>query len=175
MRSYLNTKYLEAAKNNNMPIVKALLKYGHDNFAVLIIEYVDVKDLTIRETHYIQELSPYYNVLKQGYSSLGYKHTETTKQMLSQLAKNRTHTDKTKALISSALVGVNNPFYTKNHSVESKLKIIEANSAYIIYIYNSFKELLVIFPSARTLAKLIHSNHSTLVRCIKNKTLYRGE
>jgi hypothetical protein len=30
-----------------MPIVAALLKYGQDNFAVLIVEYVDVKELTI--------------------------------------------------------------------------------------------------------------------------------
>ena len=53
--------------------------------------------------------------------------------------------------------------------------MIEANSSYSVYIYNSFKELLVILPSVRTLAKLIHSNHSTIVSNIKNKTLFRGE
>ena len=53
--------------------------------------------------------------------------------------------------------------------------MIETNSAYSVYIYNSFKELLVILPSVRTLAKLIHSNHSTIVSNIKNKTLFRGE
>lgn len=95
--------------------------------------------------------------------------------MLSKLAKNRTHSDKTKALISRALVGDNNPFYNKNHSVESKLTIIEAKSAYSVYIYNSFRELLVIFPSVRSLAKLINSNHSTIIGYIKNKTLFRGE
>ena len=42
-------------------------------------------------------------------------------------------------------------------------------------IYNSLKELLVILPSVRTLAKLIHSNHSTIVSYIKNKILFRGE
>ena len=41
--------------------------------------------------------------------------------------------------------------------------MIEANSGYSVYVYNSFKELLVIFPSVLTLAKLIKSNHSTLV------------
>lgn len=59
--------------------------------------------------------------------------------MLSELAKDRKHSDKTKALISRALVGENNPFYNKNHSVESKLRMIEANSAYPFYIYNSFR------------------------------------
>jgi hypothetical protein len=37
--------------------------------------------------------------------------------MLSELAKNRIHSNETKALISSALIGENNPFYNKNHSV----------------------------------------------------------
>ncbi len=108
---------------------------------------------------------PYYNVLKQGYSSIGYIHTEATKQLLSELAKNRTHSDKTKTLISKAIVDAaakareNNPFYNKNHSMETKLRMIEANSKYSVYIYNSFKELLIIFPSVNTLAKLIRSNH----------------
>jgi len=177
MRNYLNTTFSSRLKkkNNNMPIVKALLKYGQVNFSVLIVEYVDIENLTVRETYYITQLLPYYNVLKQGYSSIGYKHTEATKQMLSELAKNRIHSDKTKALISRALVGDNNPFYNKNHSVESKLSMIEANSAYSVYIYNSYREFLVIFPSVKTLAKLINSNHSTIVSCIKNGTLFRGE
>ena len=156
MRNYLNTTFLKNKRNKNMPIIQALLKYGQDNFAVLIVEYVDVEILAIRETHYITQLLPYYNVLKQGYSSLGYKHTEETKKMLTELAKNRVHSSSTKVLISRALVGQNNPFYNKNHSFESKLRMIEANSKYSVYIYNSFRELLVIFPSVKTLAKLIN-------------------
>lgn len=88
--------------------------------------------------------------------------------MLSELAKNRTHSDKTKALIARALVGQNNPLW-KNHSTESKIRMIEAKSTYPVYVYNSFKELLVIFPSVLTLAKLIKSNHPTLVDVIKEK------
>jgi group I intron endonuclease len=119
--------------------------------------------------------SPYYNILKQGCVA-GYKHTEATKQMLSELAKNRTHSDQTKALIARALTGVNNPFYNKNHSVETKLRMIEANSAYSVYVYNSYRKLQVIFPSATTLAKLIKSNQPRHSRdYIKNKLLFRGE
>ena len=139
------------------------------------MEYVDIENLSVRETFYITHLLPYYNVLKQGYSSLGYKHTEATKQLLSELAKNKVHSDKTKALISKALVGENNPFYNKSHSMDAKLRMIEANSAYPVYIYNSLNKLLVIFPSVKTLAKLINSNHATIVSYIKNKTLFRGE
>jgi group I intron endonuclease len=118
---------------------------------------------------------PHYNVLKQGYSSLGYKHTEETKELLSKLARNRIHSEETKGLIARALTGENNPFYNKSHSIESIVRIIEAKSAYSVYIYNSYRKLLVIFPSVSTLAKLIKSNHSTLVDVIKEQTIFRGE
>lgn len=175
MRNYLNNSFLKSKQNINMPITKALLKYNQSNFTLLILEYVDSVNLTARETYYITLVLPYYNVLKQAYSSLGYTHTEETKKILSELAKNRTHSDQTKGLIARAVTGENNPFYNKNHSVESKLRIIEAKSAYPVYVYNSFKELLVIFPSVKTLAKLIKSNHSTLVNIIKDQTIFRGE
>jgi group I intron endonuclease len=175
MRNYLNNSFLKSKQNKNMPIVKALLKYDQSNFSLLILEYTEPNVLAIRETLYLSEKIPYYNVLKQGYSSIGYKHTEETKKLLSELAKNRTHSDATKSLISKALVGVNNPFYNKNHSLESKIRIIEARSSYSVYVYNSFKNLLVIFPSTRTLSKLIKSNHSTLTNNIKEQTMFRGE
>jgi NUMOD1 domain len=50
--------------------------------------------------------------------------------------------------------------------------MIEAKSAYPVYIYNSLKELLVIIPSVKTLAKLVNSNHSTIVNYIKNRILF---
>ena len=81
MRNYLNTTFLKNKRNQNMPIIQALLKYGQENFAVLIVEYVEVENVVVRETFYITHLLTYYNVLKQGYSSLGYKHTEATKQL----------------------------------------------------------------------------------------------
>lgn len=173
MINYLNTTYLKSKQNINMPIVKALLKYNHENFSLLILEYVEPKYLTVRETYYIIHTVPYYNVLKQGYSSLGYKHTKETKKLLSKLAENRIHSDKTKSLIARALTGENNPFY--NHSIESKIRIIEAKSAYPVYVYNSFKVLLVILPSVGTLANLIKSNHATIVNIIKEQTIFRGE
>lgn len=175
MKNYLNNSFLKGRQNVNMPIVKALLKYGQANFTLLILEHVEVKSLVIRETYYITKVAPYYNVLKQGYSSLGYKHTEETKKLLAELAKNRVHSDLTKTLIAKALTGENNPFYNKSHSIETKVRMIEANSAYPVYVYNSFKELLVIFPSVLTLAKLIKSNHSTIVNFIKEQTIFRGE
>lgn len=47
MKNYLNNTFLIDKKNKNIPIVKALLKYGQDSFAVLIVEYVNAESLTI--------------------------------------------------------------------------------------------------------------------------------
>nr|WUR10601.1 GIY-YIG endonuclease [Elmerina hispida] len=175
MKNYLNNAFLKSKQNNNMPIVKALLKYDQSNFTLFILEQVEAQYLSVRETYFITFVIPYYNVLKQGYSSLGYKHTMETKILLSELAKNRVHSDSTKALIAKALIGENNPFYNKSHSMESKVRIIEAKSYYPVYVYNSFKKLLVIFPSVSTLAKRIKSNHTTLVEAIIEQDIFRGE
>ena len=175
MKNYLNTAFLKSKKNLNMPITKALLKYGTHNFSLWILEYVDIKQISIRETYYITSVMPYYNVLKQGYSSLGYVHTEETKKLLSELAKNRVHSLETKSLIARRLTGENNPFYNKSHSIDSKRRMMEARSAYSVYVYDSYKHLLVIFPSVLSLSKLIKCNHSTLVEVIKDNKIFRGE
>ena len=57
------------------------------------------------------------------------------------------HSEATKALMSRAAKGENNSFYNRQHSKESIEKIILSKTAYPVYIYNSFKELLIIFPS----------------------------
>ena len=175
MQNYLNTSFLKNRSNSNMPITKALLKYGPENFSLWILEYVEVREISVRETVYITQIIPYYNVLKVGYSSIGYKHTEETKILLSELGKNKTHTPETKALIARAVTGENNPFYNKNHSMETIVRIMEAKSAYPVYIYDSYKKLIAIIPSAKTLAKKIQSTHTTVVSYIKDQTLFRGE
>ena len=62
MRNYLNDAFLNKIKNSNMPISKALLKHGQNNFAVLNVEYVNIHELTTRETYFISQFLPYYNV-----------------------------------------------------------------------------------------------------------------
>jgi hypothetical protein len=43
MKNYLNNSFIKSKKNSNMPITKALSKYGQEHFAVLIVDYVDIK------------------------------------------------------------------------------------------------------------------------------------
>lgn|SRR5256886_7521511 len=62
-------------KRNIRPIHSALLKYNHNNFTLEILEYCSKDELLEREQYYLDLLEPKYNVLKNAYSLLGYKHT----------------------------------------------------------------------------------------------------
>jgi group I intron endonuclease len=55
----------------NMSINKALLKYGHSNFELQILEYCNKDEVLSRELHYLDFLKPEYNILKIAGSSLG--------------------------------------------------------------------------------------------------------
>ena len=71
---------------STMYIYKAILKHGHSNFSVEILEYCDPADLLKREQYYIDLLKPEYNILKTAGSRLSVNHTETSnlKNRLSQ-------------------------------------------------------------------------------------------
>jgi hypothetical protein len=64
MKNYLNNAFFKSKQNNNMPIIKALLKYDQSNFSLFILEYVESEYLIDIETFYITHFIPYYNVLK---------------------------------------------------------------------------------------------------------------
>jgi group I intron endonuclease len=61
---------------NPRPIHAALLKYGYENFQLEILEYCRADELVVREQFYLDLLDPEYNILKQAYSLLGFKHSE---------------------------------------------------------------------------------------------------
>jgi group I intron endonuclease len=88
------------------------------------------------ETYWIVFLSPYYNVLKIGYSSLGYKHSKKIKELLSKIAKNRIISEETKLKISENTKGNKNPFFGKTHIKKILQKIQVSNSQGNIYIYD---------------------------------------
>jgi len=92
---------LEHLSKNNMTINRALLKYGHSNFSLEILEYCEAKNTTIREQHYMDICKPEYNILKIAGSSLGFKHSEETIEKL----RERVHTEEAKAKISKSRIG----------------------------------------------------------------------
>jgi group I intron endonuclease len=173
MSNYLNTSYLNSAANRNMPISRALLKYGTVNFALVIIEYVPVVELDAAERKWIETLKPYYNISSGG-SSAGFPHSEETKDILRTLKLGTKLSDYTKQLISTATTGILNPFYGATHTATTLLQLAMANSAGSVYLYSSEKVLLTVLPSVKTLAKLIMANHATVKAYIDTGILFRG-
>lgn len=172
--NYLNPSYLNNPKNNGMPISQALLKYGPQGFALLIIEYTSVIQLDLREIFWIDLLQPYYNVLSGGLTSRGYRHTDAAKAKMSKMATGRKHATATRGLISQTSTGANNGFFGKAHSLATLLTLTFVNSAGSVYLYDAFGTLLFVFPSATTFAKLIGSTHGSILKLISSGDMLRG-
>ncbi len=96
---------LKILSNNNMLIYKALLKYGYENFSLMIIEIIsNNKNINIleREQYYFNLLNPTYNILKNSHNSTGFKHSpETIEKMKNNTnSKNQIMSDTAKKQIS---------------------------------------------------------------------------
>jgi group I intron endonuclease len=113
--SYYNDNEL---KRNSRPIKDALIKYGHKNFTLEILEYCPPTKLLEREQFYLDSLEPEYNILKYAYSLLGYKHSPENIEKL----KNKIVSSEHKKLLSSIHKGKLVSLDTRN-----KLAIATAN------------------------------------------------
>ena len=93
-----------------MTICCALLKHDHSNFSLEILEYCEISELLIREKYYLAErklLKPEYNIAQDPTAPMS----------------GRKHSDETKQIISDAKKGSNHPMYGKNHTEETKKNI----------------------------------------------------
>jgi len=94
-KDYSTAKAMENyLKNYKSSIYSALLKHGYENFSLTILEYCEPEKCIEREDYYLCSLPHEYNILPG--SSLGHKHS-----------------DKTKKIMSDAKKGENNPNYGK--------------------------------------------------------------
>lgn len=59
---YYSKAYL--TNRNTLIISRAILKYGHSNFILGILEYCDKSLLNEREQYYLDKFNPVYNILK---------------------------------------------------------------------------------------------------------------
>lgn len=108
-----------------MVINKALLKYGHENFSLTILEYCDIEAVIEREQSYFDILNPEYNVLPLAGSSGSYLHSAESKLKMSEARKGKLgkpHSEEAKANLSQA--GMNNTNRVgKIHTEEQRGKI----------------------------------------------------
>jgi len=136
---------LRKNKHTNDYLQKAWNKYGEVNFEFIILERCSPEQLKDREQYWIDGFdsanrSKGYNLCPNAHNSLGFKHTEATKeklrktssgrkptvetlQKMSQSQKGRKHSEETKRKLSEQKRGkLRGP-----HSEETKRKIKEAN------------------------------------------------
>lgn len=93
---------------------RSILKYGHSNFSLIILEVlgssktVSNKDLLLKEQYYIDL---YDTMMPNGYNmrpsnrTKGFNHTDFSKDLISRIQSGRTLSEETKAKISSSLKG----------------------------------------------------------------------
>lgn len=128
LRQRLLSYYSLSKLLDNRYISKSIMKYGHDNFTVLILELVESnknlkKDLLNKEQYYLDLLKPVLNINPIAGYSLGYQHSEETKQLLSKLRMGKSLSEETKQLLSQLFSGELNPFWGKTHNLDTLIKM----------------------------------------------------
>jgi len=103
-------------------IYQALLKYGHSNFTLEILEYCkSTVDVIQREQYYIDLFKPQYNILQTAGSPLGRKHSEEAIQKIAASKLGNKHSEETKAKMAKAALGRVFSDVTRGKLMESRL------------------------------------------------------
>lgn len=125
----LKDYYQTSKLSDNRYISKSIIKYGQNNFSLFILETsICTKDISIldREQYYINLYNPEYNiVINVTEINIGYKHTNKSKELISESKKgdknpffNKKHTELTKIHLSESKKGDKNPMFNKEKSLE---------------------------------------------------------
>jgi group I intron endonuclease len=168
--SYFRHKYITDPKRN-MLIHKAFIKYGYSNFKLEILEYVNKSLAVVREQCYISLLKPEYNILNTAGSSLGHKHTESTKEKIRNKAIGRIFSDEHRAKISLNNINRSEELKAK---VRARLATYSQAKAHKVEITNTLTNTIAVYDSIRKAAIELNTNHTTIRRYIKNQKLFKG-
>jgi group I intron endonuclease len=172
---YFLSKLTRTNKFNQLsPINAAILKYGHDNFSLIILEIcgdsksIDKNNYLKREQYYLNQLKAEYNILNLTDSSLGYKHLEETKNKISKSLLGYKHTKDTKLRMSYSHKGF-------KHSIESQLKM-SVNRGTPIYVFYSHSLILYkIFNSSNKAALYFNCSDTTIMKYARSNKIYKDK
>jgi group I intron endonuclease len=105
-RFYEHKRTLRGNFHANQHLQSAWNKYGEDSFIFDILEYCDKELLLEREQHYVDTMSPEYNIHKISvFSPLGMKRTKESREKMSLAARGRKMSEAAKNKISEAMKG----------------------------------------------------------------------
>lgn len=85
---------LSKGTHHSNHLQKAFNKYKSESFEISILEICTRENIVEREQHYIDLYKPYerkngYNILQRAYNSEGYRHTEETITLISEMSKRK--------------------------------------------------------------------------------------
>lgn len=185
----LSTYFQPSILKKNSLIYQSILKYGHENFSVIILEICGktstvTKDHILgREKFYIDWALKTYglavmNMLNIPGSSLGYKHTEENLLKMSELKKGELNPMfnkiKSEAFIAQQIrdkSGENNPKFGNTKSEQTLAKLRK-----MIFVYDVTQnyKLLGVYPTVMC-TRLFKLCNNTLKKRINNKEIHNGK
>ena len=124
LRDYHQDWY-QASRSNTL-IVRAMQKYGSENFTIGILEFTDKLGASEAEQKWIDSLKPEYNLLQKASSSLGYTHKAEDIVKISEAMTGKPRSDEVRMAMSARQMGSNNTFYGKTHTDSAKQLVREA-------------------------------------------------
>lgn len=186
-------------RDSKSALCNAFRLYGLENFDFQILEECDNEDiLPKREIFWIKKLKPSYNISLGGKGNLGYKHTDETKSILSNLGRmqwdRKTEEEKNRIIknnFKSPAIGhvvsketrekISRKLQGTVLSSETRRKISNANKISLLNNKNGNKRVVgikdgekVIFNSVKEAAESIGVDPTCITGVLKGKRKTSG-
>lgn len=117
-RFYFHQWNLQNQNHHSIILQRAFIKYGKENFELIILEECNQKELISREQYYLDTLNPIYNINKIADNCTGRVLSKESRDKISLKNKGKKHSEKSKKKMSETRL--NNPLI---FTVEMKEKI----------------------------------------------------
>jgi group I intron endonuclease len=190
-------------ESSNIHLRNAINLHGLENFVMIVIEYVEINpeeslevnkaNLLAREQFYLDRLftlpeESRYNFLPTAGSSLGFTHTEETKQKISSTLAGRQHSEEAKAKMSEARAKA---LFGKTHTEETRQQIsdsltgrklnaehrkrISTALSTPIYVFDSnTQKLLATYSGIMVASKALKISNQTIKKSLTSGQAYKG-
>ncbi len=141
----LATYYFPSRLTDSRFISNSILKYGHDNFSLVILYVLGDSDsftkldIISKEQEYIDLYQPVLNLNPVAGSSMGFKHSEESKKLMSEFRKGKNLSENTKKKFSILFSSKLKPFWSKIHSPETLEKMSQSKRGKLNPMFNKEK------------------------------------
>jgi L-fucose mutarotase/ribose pyranase (RbsD/FucU family) len=149
LASYFKNSVL--LRDSCMPVCIALLKYGHSNFTLEILEYCDKNTVIDRENHYFHLFKPEYNVAKLAGQPPKLEYTSEIKKKISDTLKEYYKDPenlKTSSLVQKGhnliVIDIINNNVTEFHAIKAAAKVLNIDRRIITKALKSDLEIVIL-------------------------------